>query len=90
MMAVEWASDRVEGGLHTATAKATTACGPMHLVVEELGEAGWDWHVWDAAGRGQHYRVVDTLEDAKAAAEQALDMLVRELGLPAGPGSAPV
>jgi len=49
-----------------------------------LGECGWDWHVWEQSGRGQQrYGLADTLDEAKAKAEGALDGLARELSLAA-------
>ena len=39
--------------------------GMAHLTVASLGEGGWDWHVWDVAGRvPQRYGMGDTLDDA--------------------------
>ena len=56
--------------------------GRLHLLVESLGDTGWDWHVWDRDGLAQErYGLADSLEDAKARAEAALDTVRSELRL---------
>ena len=55
--------------------------GMVHLTVASLGESGWDWHVWDVAGRvPQRYGLGDTLNDAMTQAERALEGLLEQLG----------
>ena len=47
--------------------------GSLHLVVERLGEAQWDWHVWDATGRLRpHFGMTDSLDQAKDLAWRAV------------------
>ena len=44
-----------------------------HLVVEEVADGGWDWHVWDQIGWLEpSYGLSETAEDAKAQAELVL------------------
>lgn len=46
----------------------------VHLLVERLGETGWDWHVWGQAGwTWARYGLAETAEQA----EQALVGLMR-------------
>ena len=80
-MLVLWEME--EGEVHHAM-RTLGGCGALHLQVESLGEHGWDWHVWERSGRGQQrYGLADSLTEAKAKAEAALDALARELGLAA-------
>ena len=69
-MTVNWTSE--DGVLHTA--ECVLGVGQaVHLLVESLGEHGWDWQVWNPNGRCRtHYGVADTLRAAKARAELAL------------------
>jgi len=72
-----------EDGLHYA-ARLLGARGTLHMQVDSLGESGWDWHVWEQLGRGQQrYGLADTLDEAKAKAEDAFDGLAWELRLTA-------
>ncbi len=78
---VDWLTN--EGEMHCAE-RSLGLRGTLHLQVESLGEYGWDWHVWDQSGRGQQrYGLADTLDEAKAKVESALDGLARELSLAA-------
>lgn len=78
---IEWQTD--EGEVHQAE-RPLGIRGVLHLRVESLGEYGWDWHIWDQAGRGQQrYGLADTLDEAKAKSEGALGGLARELSLAA-------
>jgi hypothetical protein len=80
-MLVHWMMDG--DGLHYA-ARLLGARGTLHMQVDSLGESGWDWHVWEQLDRGQQrYGLADTLDEAKAKAENALDGLARELRLTA-------
>ena len=55
-------------------------CCKLHLLVEGLGDTGWDWHVWDTTGRlQQRYGLADTAAQAKAQAEAALGLMIEEL-----------
>ena len=50
----------------------------VHLVVEELGKTGWDWHVWVQAGwTWARYGLAETAENAREQAEWALAGLMR-------------
>ena len=50
----------------------------VHLLVEGLGETGWDWHVWGQAGwTWARYGLAETAEHAREQAEQALVGLMR-------------
>lgn len=52
----------------------------LRMQVEQLREGGWDWHVWDQAGRGrQRHGLADSLTEGKAKAEDARDALAEEL-----------
>ncbi len=76
-MVVDWASD--EGEVYFAE-KPLGALGTMHLTAQSLGEIGWDWHIWDAAGRlQQRYGLADTLSEAQAKAVRALADVVEQL-----------
>ena len=78
---VDWQTN--EGEVHHAECPFGTQ-GVLHLQVADLGECGWDWHVWEQSGRGQQrYGLADTLAEAKAKAECALDGLALELSLAA-------
>ena len=49
-----------------------------HLLVERLGGAGWDWHVWVQAGwTWARYGLAETAENAREQAERALVGLMR-------------
>lgn len=74
-MVLRWVSE--EGEFFSAE-RPLGGKGTVHAVVESLGGAGWDWHVWDTAGRvQQRYGVADTLDEAMERAERALpDLLV--------------
>ena len=84
-MLVQWVMDG--GDVHDAE-QATNVQGgvvTLRLRVENLGEAGWNWHVWDHPGRGQQqYGLTDTLAEAKAKAESALDAIALTLAGPSG------
>jgi len=70
IMELHWTSEGEES--HSAES-SLGAAGTAHLVVESLGEAGWDWHVCEVAHRLRpHYGLADTLEEAKEKAERAL------------------
>ncbi len=61
-MELRWTSEGEES--HSAES-SLGAVGTAHLVVESLGEAGWDWHVCEVAHRLRpHYGLADTLEEA--------------------------
>ena len=50
----------------------------VHLLVERLGETGWDWHVWVRAGwTWARYGLAETAEHAREQAEGALVGLIR-------------
>ena len=50
----------------------------VHLLVEKLGETGWDWHVWVQAGwTWARYGLAGTAEHAREQAERALVGLMR-------------
>lgn len=50
----------------------------VHLMVERLGETGWDWHVWVQAGwTWACYGLAETAESAKEQSEWALAGLMR-------------
>jgi len=52
----------------------------VHLLVEDLGDTGWDWHVWDAHVRfQQRYGMADSVAQAKAQAEAALSLMLVEM-----------
>ena len=77
-MVVLWISDGAER-FHAE--RWLGSSGMMHLVVASLGDAGWDWHVWQAAGHmPQHYGLGDTLDDAMTKAETALADMAEQLG----------
>lgn len=69
-MTVNWTSESV--GLHMAECRLGAGV-VVHLLVERLGDFGWDWQVWDPA---QCVRadcgVANTLETAKVRAELAV------------------
>lgn len=71
-----WASEDEE--LHTAVRRVGTG-RVLNATVEGIGETGWDWHVWDPDGHGQQYGLADTLEDAFAKAEQAMECLAGQI-----------
>ena len=51
----------------------------IHLLVEGLGDTGWDWHVWDTGiGFQQRYGLADDADQARAQAETALSLLMTE------------
>ncbi len=78
-MLVHWMTD--EDGLHYA-AGLLGSRGTLHMQVDNLGESGWDWHVWERLGRGQQrYGLADSLPEAQARAEGVLSVLIQELGL---------
>lgn len=77
-MAAAWSTE--DGELH-ATSRDLGGRGTAYAKVESMGEVGWDWHAWDASGKGQpRYSLADTLGEAKRKAERALQELARELG----------
>lgn len=77
-MMVLWISDGAE---HFHAERSLGISGTIHLVVASLGDAGWDWHVWQAAGRTpQRYGLGDTLDDAITKAEAALADMAEQLG----------
>lgn len=81
MMLVRWVTD--DGEVHHAerTLAVKGNVVVLHMQVESLGESDWDWHVWDQSGREQQrYGLVDTLAQAKARAEGAVDALAWVLG----------
>ena len=52
----------------------------LRMQVERRGKIGWDWHVWDQAGRGQRrHGLADSLTEGKVKAEGARDALAEEL-----------
>lgn len=77
-MKVLWIS---EGAEHFHAEHSLGVDGIVHLAVASLGEEGWDWHVWDVAGRvKQGYGLGDTLDDAMTKAEAALADFAKQLG----------
>ena len=49
----------------------------VHLLVERLGETGWDWHVWvQADWTWAHYGLAETAENAREQAEGAFVSLM--------------
>lgn len=76
LMALDWIGD--DGEVHF-TRRTLGSKAMVHAVVESLGEAGWDWQVWDERQVRQRYGLADTLEEAKAKAERALAEVVEEL-----------
>ncbi|MGI4953036.1 MAG: hypothetical protein ACRYGM_14635 [Janthinobacterium lividum] len=55
-------------------------CHTVHLQVEDLGDTGWDWHVWDRAAHvQQRYGLADTASQAQAQAEAAFGLIAVEL-----------
>lgn len=74
---LHWKSEMTE--FHTA--EMPVRDGILYLTAESLGEAGWDWRVWDERQRApQRYGLGDTLEEAKARAERALIDLMQQIG----------
>ena len=72
-----WVSD---SGEQFRAERSLGPSGTAHLAVASLGEAGWDWHVWDAASRvPQRYGLGDTLDDAMTKAETALADLTEQM-----------
>ena len=70
-----------EGAENFRAERSLGSSGMIHLAVASLGDAGWDWHVWDTASRvPQRYGLGDTLDDAMTKAEAALTALVDQLG----------
>ena len=68
-MAVSWTSEGA--GFHAAECRLGTGL-VVHLLVEELGDRGWDWQVWEPTRcLRADCGVADTLEAAKARAELA-------------------
>lgn len=69
-MAVSWTSEGT--GFHMAECRLGAGV-IVHLLVERLGDLGWDWQVWDPM---QCLRadcgVTDTLDAAKVQAELAV------------------
>ena len=52
----------------------------IHLLVEGLGDVGWDWHVWGIDGRlQQRYGLADSEVQAMAQAEAVLGVILGEL-----------
>ena len=77
-MMLLWKSD---GGGHFRAQRSLGVSGMAQLAVASLGEAGWDWNVWDSAGRlPQRYGFGDTLAEAITEAEAALADLIEQLG----------
>ena len=80
-MVVEWLSE--DGQVYSAD-RSLERFGTIHLMVESLGEMGWDWHVWETAGRlQQRYGLADTLLEAQVKARSALADIVGQLSQPA-------
>ena len=78
---VSWIEEA--GDIHMAE-RGLGPKGALHLVVESLGECGWDWRVWDYARQvGQRYGLAATVDEAKLKAEHAAEALARQLGLTA-------
>jgi len=68
-MTVDWISEGT--GFHAAEWRLGAGV-VVHLLVEELGDRGWDWHVWEPTRCPRAaYGVANTLEAAKARAELA-------------------
>ena len=68
-----------DGELHSAR-RSLGETATVHAVVESLAGTGWDWHVWDRAGRMPPYcGVAATLGEAKAQAAHALATLLAAL-----------
>ena len=77
MVVLHWKSD--QGEFHAAEMQPTQG-GVVYLTVESLGEAGWDWQVWDTQQRVPRcYGLGETLEEAKAKAESALEGLLQQI-----------
>lgn len=79
-MLIQWVTE--EGEVHHAERHLSARGNAvvLRMQVESLGESGWDWHVWEQSGRGQQrYGLADTLAEAKAKAEVALDAFAWEL-----------
>ena len=76
-MMVLWIS---EGAEQFRAERSLGIGGMAHLAITSLGEAGWDWHVWDTANRvPQRYGLGDTLDDAMTKAETALADLTEQM-----------
>ncbi len=76
-MGLHWVSE--DGAFHSAR-RSLGGTGTVHAAVESLGDAGWDWHVWDAAGRVRpRYDLADTLDEAKERADRASAELLAAL-----------
>lgn len=73
--AIGWAGESTQ--LQCATIRLRNGRA-VRLLVERLGEAGWDWHVWVQAGwTWARYGLAETAEHARNQAEQALVGLMR-------------
>ena len=83
-MLAQWVMDK--GKVHYAEQQLSVRGNivVLHLQVETLGESGWDWNVWEPSGYvRQRYGLTNTLDEAKARAEGALDSLAWEFILAA-------
>jgi len=62
---------------------AETAVDPLHKVhlqVEDLGNSGWEWHVWDTGARlPARYGISNNADQAKSQAEAAYGMILVQL-----------
>jgi len=67
----------------TQTYVAETVVDPqhkVHLQVEDLGNSGWEWHVWDTGARlPARYGVANDADQAKGQAEAAFGMMLVQL-----------
>ena len=74
-MAIGWTGEGTQ--LQCATVRLGNR-RTVHLLVERLGETGWDWHVWVRAGwTWARYGLAETAEHARGQAEGALVGLIR-------------
>lgn len=73
--AISWAGESTQ--LQCATVRLGSGRA-VRLLVERLGETGWDWHVWvQASWIWARYGLTETAEQAREQAERTLVGLMR-------------